>query len=194
MEQYRHDSRWAQIAKWSEELGVKSWNKNVVCMSAIHPQLLMGSRLSAQCIIDGNDLCDQFGRVYTDSSKLRMICVASNDTCAYCGHSKRFSFFCVRDKEHDTSAYLEVVVAAAKLMHKFLSRNKIVLVHCHSGRNRSALVILVYCAMYTNLTYEEALFSIRKHNSSRFETQNTLKNSSFTSHVRMQWNELKKKG
>ena len=101
------------------------------------------------------------------------------------------AFYCVRDIEQDDDAYLGVVETAAREVYAMLKKGKIVLVHCHSGRNRSALVILVFCAFYTNLTFEDAVYRIRKYNSSRFSMQSTLKNTSFIAHVRAKWAELR---
>ena len=191
MEAYQNDTKWEELAKWSEEMGIQSWNKNVVCMSTIHPCLLMGSRLSVQKLIDGATLCDQYGQVYADSKRLHMLCVASSKTCQYCIASKRFNYFYVQDRDHNDDLFLDTVQKAARLLRKLLLMKRIVLVHCHSGRNRSALLILVYCAMYTDYTYAQALFKIRKYNSSRFRMQSTLSNSSFIASVRQKWDEMR---
>lgn len=190
MEQYRNDKKWENIAKWSEELGVQPWGKSVVSMPTIHFGLLMGSRLSAQKIIDGQTVSDQYGNEYKNSKNLRVICVASEKTCEFCNADKRFVTFGIRDKNHESNDFLDEVQKAAEQLNKFLTAGLRVLVHCHSGRNRSALIILIYCAMYTKLSYTESLHKIRVYNKSRFPMQSTLKNSSFTSHVRLNWDTI----
>jgi len=186
---YENDKTWENITKWSAELGIKSWSSSVVCMYTIHPRLFMGSRLSAQTIIDKGVFKDQDG-VAHEAKAFRSVCVASERTCAYCESSSKYQHFEVHDRQHTDEDFLETVITCCKKMHKMLRRGNLVLVHCHSGRNRSALAVLVYCAMYTDMSYEDALFQVRKLNSTRFSMQSTLQNSSFTSFVRANWQQL----
>ena len=189
---YANDKKWEQLAKQSEELGIESWNADVVCLKTIHPHLIMGSRWSAQNVLDGKSVLDQYNTEYRDSKTLKTLCIANKETCAYCTSSKRYAFHFLEDRHFGSDTkYLSHVCQAAKHLHSELLTGNTVLVHCHSGRNRSALVILVYCCMFTNLSYEDALFMIRKYNSRRFSMQSTLKNSSFTSHVRINWNSIR---
>jgi protein-tyrosine phosphatase len=76
-------------------------------------------------------------------------------------------------------------------IHKKLKQKKNVIIHCHSGRNRSALAIMAYCAKYTSLCYGEALFQVRKLNSHRFPMQSTLQNNQFTSFLRKNWEDFR---
>lgn len=188
---YQNDKHWQELATWGKDLGLSTWGKEIVNMSPIHSKLFMGSRLSAQEVIDKGILRDQHNRFYT-AKHFHCICVASENTCAYCSISPNHSSFDIKDRAHEDDAFLQKAVECAKKIRKKLKWGKYTLVHCHSGRNRSALVILIYCAMYTTLTYEEALYTIRKINSFRFSMQSTLQNTSFTSHVRLQWDNLKK--
>jgi protein-tyrosine phosphatase len=150
----------------------------------------MGSRLSAQEVIDKGNLYDQNKQQYSGKD-FHIICVASPETCEYCSMSDKFNSYRIHDKADvvadDIKDMIERVVCK---MHKKLKKNK-VMVHCHSGRNRSALAILAYCAKYTNYTYGEALFQIRSLNSHRFPMQSTLQNNEFTSFMRRHWDEFR---
>lgn len=186
---YKNDRKWETMASWADELGVKSWGAEIVQISNIHPYLFMGSRLSAQAVIDRGKLIDQHDKKY-DAGKFNVICVASDEVCAYCNTSSKYSSFEIHDRDAETN-FLAAAIAAADIIHKHTKQKKHVLVHCHAGRNRAALAILVYCAKYTMLSYTDALFHIRKSNSSRFPMQQTLQNNSFTSTVRMEWDNIR---
>ena len=190
MNKYRNDKKWEELASWGSDLGLSTWGKEIVCMNTIHPLLFMGSRLSAQEVIDKGNLFDQNKYTYK-GSKFHVICVASDSTCQYCESSNRFQQYDIRDVDHEDELFLQTAIKTADTIHSKLSAGKYVLVHCHSGRNRSALAILVYCARYTDLSYEDALYQIRLLNSSRFSMQQTLQNNSFTSAVRRNWAEIK---
>lgn len=188
---FENDLKWQQIAStWSQELGMTSWNKDIVHMNKIHTNLFMGSRLSAQEIIDKGDLYDQNKQKYS-GKEFHVICVASPETCEYCLMSNKFNSYKIHDQvdvvADDIKDMIQNVVSK---MHNKLKKYK-VLVHCHSGRNRSALAILAYCAKYTNYTYGEALFIIRNLNSHRFPMHKTLQNSEFTTFMRTHWDEFR---
>jgi protein-tyrosine phosphatase len=189
---YKNDKRWAKMAAWGKDLGVNSWNKDIVNMDTIHPRLFMGSRLSAQEVIDKGKLMDQNGKYY-NANKFYCVCVASPATCEYCKISAKYSTYDVQDINHEDDDFLNTVIKTAHCIRTSLAKGRYVLVHCHTGRNRSALAILVYCAMYTDKTYENSLHEIRQSNSSRFSTQKTLQNSTFTSYVRKNWEDLRSK-
>lgn len=191
LDDFKNDKKWEQLASWSDELGVPSWSSSVVCMRDIHPNLLMGSRYSAQKLMDGDVIKDQDGTEYKNSRTMRILCTASKKTCEYCNYGLRYHLFVIRDASHDNNQFLRVAVRAAAMLQKLLSKNNKVLVHCHSGRNRSALVILVYCALYTNWTYAQSLHKVRTYNTSRFSMQNTLANATFTREVRMNWEAIR---
>lgn len=192
MEAYRHDKKWGQLAKWSNELGIPSWSSSVVRMASIHPNLLMGSRLSAQSIIDGCAIKDQDETEHRDNKHFHILCVARSKTCSFCDHSSRFHSVVIRDRDIGSNPeMMDNAKVAADLLHTLLSKKKIVLVHCHSGRNRSALVILVYCARYTSLTFDASLFRIKRYNGRRFSEKHTLSNTSFVRCVRRNWDELR---
>ena len=186
---YKNDHSWEEKAKWGKELGVNTWGKEIVCMDTIHKHLFMGSRFSAQQVIDNRTLTDQYGNIYS-TKKFYTVCVASERTCEYCVMSSRFSRYNIHDRANQTDDFIAIAKQTAKQIRKKLRAGHHVLVHCHSGRNRSALAILVYCASYTYMTYENALLQIRRHNSSRFSSQSTLQNGQFTTSVREQWNQL----
>ena len=97
----------------------------------------------------------------------------------------------MQDKDHKNDHFLKEAVKTADHIHRKLRWKKNVLVHCHDGRNRSALAILVYCARHTDMTYETALHQIKLLNSHRFPMQSTLQNNALTSFVRLKWKELK---
>tara|TARA_B110000008_G_scaffold87904_1_gene89940 strand:- start:4941 stop:5540 length:600 start_codon:yes stop_codon:yes gene_type:complete len=188
---YKNDKKWEDLASWGKDLGVTSWSKDIVCMDTIHPKLFMGSRLSAQAILDKNKLSDQYKYSYKGSC-FHTLCIASDSTCKYCEVSSKFKKYDLQDVDHQDEVFLSTAINTAKKVRKLLRRGRKVLVHCHTGRNRSALVILVYCARYTNMTYEQSLHEIRRLNSSRFPMQSTLQNGSFTSAVRRNWEKLRK--
>ena len=190
---FENDPKWERIAStWSQELGMSSWGKEIVHMNTIHCNLFMGSRLSAQEIIDKGNLYDQNKQQYSGKD-FHIICVASPETCEYCTMSDKFNSYRIHDRADvvadDIKDMIERIVCK---MHKKLKKNK-VMVHCHSGRNRSALAILAYCAKYTKYTYGDALFQIRSLNSHRFPMQSTLQNNEFTSFMRTHWDEFREK-
>ena len=192
MEAYRNDKKWAQLAKWSHEMGIPSWSARVVRMSSIHPGILMGSRLSAQSIIDGESLSDQDGTEHRDGKRFHILCVARMQTCGFCQHSNRFHSVIIRDRDASTNIeFLKNAQVAASLLFRLLQGGNTVLVHCHSGRNRSALVILVYCAMYTSLSFDASLYRIKNYNSRRFSRKDTLSNRSFVTKVKENWEDLR---
>ncbi len=191
MSKYKNDKKWEDMASWGGELGLTSWGKEIVSMHTIHKKLFMGSRLSAQEVIDKGNLYDQLKNKYK-GSQFNLVCVASESTCSYCEISTKFSKYDIKDQNHEDDAFLKTAIKTADHINNMLRRGRKVLVHCHSGRNRSALAVLVYCGKYTNLTYENALFEVRKLNSSRFPMQSTLQNTTFTSTVRKNWDDLKK--
>ena len=187
---YKNDTQWRDIAAWGAELGLSSWGPEIVKMDSIHPNLYMGSRLSAQEVIDGGNLHDQHDAVHK-AKKFALVCIASNSTCQYCEISSEYARFDMQDKDHKNDHFLKEAVKTADHIHRKLRWKKNVLVHCHAGRNRSALAILVYCARHTDMTYETALHQIKLLNSHRFPMQSTLQNNAFTSFVRLKWKELK---
>lgn len=189
---YINDQRWKELATWGKHVGVSSWGEEIVCMDSIHPKLFMGSRLSAQVIIDKKNLMDPTGNIYK-ADRFCVVCVASEKTCQYCEMSKKFKRYDIQDRHNQSDNFLEIAIQTAHHIRNKLRAGKHVLVHCHSGRNRSALAILVYAGMYTNMTYENALHSIKLNNSSRFPIQSTLQNNQFTSVISSKWNELKSK-
>ena len=188
---YKNDNKWSDIASWGSDLGLSTWNDEIVCMSTIHPKLFMGSRLSAQSVIDKKDLIDQNNHRYK-GNKFNLVCVASESTCKYCEISDKFQNYDIRDTNHEDDLFIDTAIKTADYIRKCLKRGKLTLVHCHSGRNRSALAVLVYCAKYTDLNYENSLYQIRLLNSSRFSMQSTLQNTTFTSAVRRNWDKIKK--
>lgn len=190
MDKYKNDPKWRNIASWGSELGLNTWGTEIVKMDTIHANLYMGSRLSAQEVIDHGKLYDQYDNMY-NARKFALVCIASKSTCEYCELSSKYSKFDVQDKDYEDDHFLKTVVKTADHIHKKLKWKKSVLVHCHTGRNRSALAILVYCAKYTEMTFEDALYQIRRLNSKRFPMQSTLQNTTFTTFVRNKWNDLK---
>ena len=152
----------------------------------------MGSRLSAQVVIDKGRLYDQNHKSYSPQI-FETVCVASQKACDYCKISKKYKKYDMHDRQNQDDNFLSTAIETAEHIHNRLKKGKNVLVHCHSGRNRSALSILVYCAMYTDKTFDKALQEIRKQNSSRFDPHKTLQNTQFTSKVREKWDELKLK-
>ena len=192
MKRFQHDKKWEKIAHWSHELGIPSWSTGVACMKTIHPRILMGSRLSVQRIMDGGTVTDQFAQKYSNGPSLVTLCAASESTCEYCSSSRRFHTFVMHDRSDSDGDFMLVAQQAARAMHGFLQQNKTVLVHCHSGRNRSALVVLVYCAMFTPCNYSNALLRVRTHNSKRFPPQQTLSNVAFRTELQRVWDELKR--
>lgn len=187
---FKGDRKWRSLSQWGKELGVLSWTSSVVSMPSIHPNILMGSRLSVQELIDGNEVTDQFRTDYR-MSDLVFLCAASSKTCEYCEYTDRARAFHLRDRHEHDSAFLELAVRAAQRLRTMLSKRERVLVHCHSGRNRSALVILIYAAMYTDLEYEQAVSYIKDYNASRFPRASTLKNTSFTRMVSANWGSMR---
>ena len=188
---YANDKQWANLASWGKDVGVNTWGTEIVQMKTIHPKLFMGSRLSAQQVIDKGKLSDQDGNMY-DARKFRLVCIASESTCRYCTSSSKYTSYNMQDRQFTNDEFLKTAIRTAKHIHRHLKWGRYVIVHCHSGRNRSALAILVYCALYTDKTYEVALNEIRVANSSRFQQQSTLQNSKFTSVVSKNWTELQK--
>lgn len=188
--QFKNDKYWEDRAKWGKEMNMKTWNKNVSKMDAIAENLYMGSRLSAQQVIDKGNFSDQYGNIY-DAKQFHTICVASGDTCDYCQTSSKYNNYHIYDRHNQSDDFLGTALVCARKMHKYLRRKKNVLVHCHSGRNRSALVILVYAALYTDLTFEESICKIRQCNSHRFEKSATLQNNQFTQLIKERWHTLR---
>jgi hypothetical protein len=188
---YKNDKKWENLANWGKGLGLKTWSDSIACMDSIHPKLYMGSRLSAQKVIDKQTLIDQH-RNRIKGSRFNLVCVASQNTCAYCELSRHYKSYDIQDRSNQNDNFLHVAKKTARHIHGKLKYGSMVLVHCHSGRNRSALAILVYCGMYTNMSYEDALHKIRHDNISRFSTQSTLQNDQFTSTVRNNWQNLKR--
>ena len=188
---FEGDKKWARIAAAGRETGSSHWGKQIVKLDIIHPRLFMGSRLSAQEVIDKGRLKDQNENIY-DAKQFHLVCVASESTCEYCSISDRYKNYEMQDREFQDDGFLETAVKTADHIHKKLSKGKHVIVHCHAGRNRSALAVLVYCARHTNMSYEEALHQIRLLNSSRFPMQSTLQNNQFTSSVRNNWDKIRK--
>lgn len=191
LDEFKGDPKWRELSKWGKELGVSSWTAAVVTMPAIHPYILMGSRLSVQNIIDGQGVQDQFGNVFTLQKNLFFLCAASGRTCDYCDATNKGTAFHLRDRDERDSVFLNGAIQAAQHLHAELRKKHYVLVHCHSGRNRSALVILVFCALYTNLSFNEAVRIIKDYNSSRFPRSSTLKNSSFSKIVQVNWDTIR---
>lgn len=187
---YQNDKSWEELAVWGKDLGINTWNKNIVSMESIHPKLFMGSRLSAQEVIDGKKLTDQNGKIYI-ASKFHVVCVASKKTCQYCELSNKYKGYDIQDRHEQSDEFLKTGIQTAKFIHKNLGAGKYVMVHCHSGRNRSALALLLYAALYTDMSYEVALHKIRMHNSSRFSMQKTLQNNQFTQTVKENWENLR---
>ena len=186
---YQNDKKWAEIVQWSSELGINSWGKEIVHMHTINKNLYMGSRLSAQEVIDKGNLIDQ-NKVIYDAKTFYLMCIASKKTCEYCEISSKYTSYNIKDDGTMDDESKKIIEKVADSIHKKLRRSKL-LVHCHSGRNRSALAILAYCARYTDYTYENALYQIRYLNSHRFPMQSTLQNSSFTSFMRSNWDSFK---
>lgn len=189
-DKYKNDKKWQDLASWGKEYGTSSWGKEIVQMHTIHTKLFMGSRLSAQVVIDKGKLYDQFQRIYP-ARKFHVVCIASENTCQYCEMSSNFKGYDMQDRHYETDVFIMTALKTADHIHKKLRRGKYVLVHCHSGRNRSALAVLVYALKYTNLTYEEAVHEIKQINSFRFPTQKTLQNDKFLSAVHMYCSEIK---
>lgn len=189
---YSNDKKWQELASWGKDLGLNSWGEEIVAMKSIHPRLFMGSRLSAQVVIDKGKLHDQDGNIYPTRG-FHVVCVASAKTCEYCELSTNFKKYDIQDRNNQSDDFVEIAMETARHMHKKLKKHNHVLVHCHSGRNRSALAVLVYAAMYTQLSYEDALYKIRRDNSSRFSMQSTLQNNAFTAAINTQWLDLRKK-
>ncbi len=187
---FHNDEKWEEMANWGKDLGLATWGKDVVRMSSIHTRLFMGSRLSAQEVIDNGTLKDQDNKHYR-ASRFHLVCVASDSTCKYCTMSSKYKKYDIKDTNHEDTQFIKTAIKTAKCINNILKWGGYVLVHCHSGRNRSALAVLVYCAKYTNLTYENALYQIRILNSSRFPMQSTLQNTSFTSAVRNNWQNIR---
>jgi len=187
---YKNDDKWNDIASWGASMGLSTWGEEIVCMKSIHPKLFMGSRLSAQSVIDKKDLVDQDKLIYKGRN-FHLVCVASESTCKYCEISDKYKKYDIRDTNHEDDLFIKTAVKTADYIKRCLSRGRLTLVHCHSGRNRSALAILVYCAKYTDLTYENALHQIRLMNSSRFPMQSTLQNTTFTTAVRRNWDTIR---
>ena len=188
---FRDDPKWRELSQWGKELGVSSWTSKVVLMPSIHRNLLMGSRLSVQNLIDGEEVVDQFKSSY-NIHNIQFLCAASEKTCRYCDFTNKGVAFNLRDRDEQDSAFLANGIEAAFQLHRMLARSH-VLVHCHSGRNRSALVILLYAALFTHLEYDEAVSTIKNYNASRFPRESTLKNSSFTRIVKINWKDIRER-
>ena len=186
---FKNDKKWERLATFGTHLKTRTWGKEIVCMDTLHPKLFMGSRLSAQQVIDNAKLLDTNG-IQHDTKNFFLVCVASGRTCEYCVMSNKYKAYDMQDRNKQSDDFLDTAVKTAKHIHSKLIQGKSVLVHCHSGRNRSALVMLVYAAMYTDLPYEKALYQIKKHNSKRFDMQSTLQNNQFTYTVSNNWNTL----
>lgn len=181
------------MASFGKDLGLSTWGAGIVHMHSIHPRLFLGSRLSAQAIIDNGQLYDQ-NKKYYKANAFYSVCVAAGSTCNYCEISSKYKRYDITDSNHEDDAFLETVMMTADHIHSKLRRGKKVIVHCHSGRNRAALAVLVYCARHKDpkvWTYEKSLYEIRLLNSSRFSMQSTLQNNSFTSAVRRNWDTLR---
>ena len=191
LQDYQNDPKWRELSNWGKELGVSSWRSDVVVMDAIHPNILMGSRLSVQELIDGNTIKDQHGGVY-DFRRMHFLCAASARTCEYCSVTSQGTAFHLRDRNENDSKFLHDTIQAARHLRNSIKKKHFVLVHCHSGRNRSALVILVYCAMFTGLSYDDSVRLIKDNNATRFPRSSTLKNSSFTRIVKVNWEDLRR--
>jgi predicted protein tyrosine phosphatase len=187
---YEGDTQWRTLASSGKALGMKTWGEEIVSMHPVHPNLFMGSRLSAQAVIDKRHLKDMKGQLYP-SHKFNIICVASEKTCMYCEMSSKFHGYDIQDRMNQQDDFLGTAIKTAKHIHNMLTAGKLVLVHCHMGRNRSALAVLVYAGLYTDMTYENALYRIRLCNSSRFSMQSTLQNTQFTSTIRTNWKQLR---
>lgn len=187
---FQNDKKWERIASSGSSTGTTSWTKDIVRMKTIHPKLFMGSRLSAQEVIDKGQLKDQDNNFY-DAKRFHTLCVASNSTCEYCVVSSQYQGFDMYDRANQDTSFLSTALESAKHLKKKLDRGKNVIVHCHSGRNRSALVVMVFTAQNTSLSYEEALYQVRYLNSHRFPMQSTLQNNQFTSHLRENWTKIR---
>ena len=186
---FKGDPKWQELSQWGRELGVSTWTSKIVSMPTFHANLFMGSRLSVQNLIDGKEVVDQYNKVY-NMHNMQFSCVASQKTCHYCDFTSKGTAFNMRDRNEQDSDFLNVAVQAAENLHRALSKGN-VLVHCHSGRNRSALIVLVYAAMYTNFDYNTSLSMIKNYNASRFPRASTLINSSFTRIVEVNWDDIR---
>lgn len=189
-DRYKGDKHWKTLASCGKDLSLKAWGDEIVCMHLVHPNLFMGSRLSAQVVIDKGHLKDLDGKIYL-SHNFHTICVASEKTCEYCEMSKKFHGYDIQDRMNQKDDFLGTAIRTANQIHKLLKNGKLVLVHCHSGRNRSALAILVYAGIYTDMPYANALYNIRACNSKRFSMQSTLQNTQFTSTISLNWDNLR---
>ena len=188
---FANDTKWARIAAEGKLTGSSHWGTQIVRLDSIHRNLFMGSRLSAQEVIDKGRLKDQHQNIY-DAKQFHVVCVASENTCAYCTISDKYKNYEMQDRQNQTEDFLQTAIKTADHIHKKLKAGKHVIVHCHAGRNRSALSVLIYCARHTNMTYEESLYQIRLLNISRFPMQSTLQNNQFTTSVRINWDKIRK--
>lgn len=189
---YTNDKSWERLASEGRHIGLSVWNMNVARLVPLHSRLFMGSRLSAQQVIDGAHFKDQFGVTY-EAKMFDIVCVASGRTCDFCEISEQYKQFHMFDRHGASSEdFINTSIQSARYIQTRLAKGRHVLVHCHSGRNRSALSILVYAAIYTTLSFEESVNLIRASNASRFPHRSTLQNRQFLIAVKENWEWLRK--
>ena len=162
------------------------WNSSIAHHARIHPRLFVGSRLSVARLRQGLPVVDQHGAAHRRDAFF-LVCVAGDSVCRYAQCDPRAQAFHMRDRVYDECGdVLRRAEPAAELVWERLRRSN-VLVHCHAGQNRAALVVAVMAARHGLASSFDDLASIMREDNAKRGIDRSLVNFTMHSCLRPYW-------
>ena len=143
---------------------------NLASLSFIHPNLYL--------------TCME-GAMRYQGQNIAIVAAGTRNVTDYMKHHDSFyrAFVIADDTPHMCQDdFVSIFGVGADLLHKALGLNKITLLHCRAGINRSVALALAYVKRYTNLNVNDVLKKIRQVNN-RKRALPALINRTFAKHL-----------
>ena len=165
----------------------------IVHLHDFHPSLFMCSLVTVRGFLEKSEANDQFNNTHSLKGT-HFICVASSTVSREFKGNPRVTSVVLRDIAHNAcDEFLDTALSAARLVHRKLVRGQRVVVFCNMGRNRAALVCLLYCMLYSSVTESAAAIKyIKNQNRPRMRPIMILSNPIFVRCARGEWQKRKR--
>ena len=86
----------------------------------------------------------------------------------------KYTTFDLHDKDGCTINLIDIINIGAEQIHKAVSSNKAILVHCKNGHHRSASIIALYLMKYHKMPLVDAIYFIKARRPTAFRRMTCL--------------------